>query len=251
MSYSRGLRSDESSASHRISWIKLDGFVSLTLKGERTSRLKQISVFSNPVLSAIHITYSDYALIQCLRLELNARILQCIPYLIWVTHAETELPLKHPASWFRWAPHDRCSIFGLFVHKTRLIRIRVHRAIFRNKHTEKGVWVKDHVRVEGKQHWAKGTSRPTPPLPKPHLTFIQRKAAAKLLACAQLFQLYVWKWFKTLDSVARLPTKIVFVPAIEVCFKTSGGLPLNMSDCSEVSCGCKPIVPNVLTFKAS
>lgn len=133
----------------------------------------------------------------------------------------------------------------------RLIRIQVHRAIFRDKHTENGVWVRDHVRVEGKQHWAKGTSWPTPPLPKPHLTSIQRKAAAKLLACAQLFQLYVSKWFKTLDRAARLPTKIVFVPAIEVCFKTSRGLPLNTSDCSEVSCGCKPITPNVLTFKAS
>lgn len=199
----------------------------------------------------MYITYSDYALIQCLRFELNARILQRIPYLIWVTHAETELPPKCPASCFRWGPHDRRSIFGLFVPKTRLIRIRVHRAIFRDKHTEKGVWVKDHVRVEGKQHWAKGTSWPTPPLPKPHLTSIQRKAAAELLACAQLFQLYVSKWFKTLHIVARLPTKIVFVPAIEVCFETSGGLPANTSDNSEDSCGCKPIAPNVLIFKAS
>lgn len=82
MSYSRGLRSHESLDSNRISWIKLDHFVSLTLKGERTSRLYRISVFSNLVLSAIHITFSDYALIPCLRLELNARILRHIPYLI-------------------------------------------------------------------------------------------------------------------------------------------------------------------------
>jgi len=112
---------------------------------------------SSQTLSSVRYISPFQTLILCLRLELNALILWHIPDLIWVTHAKTELPPKGPVSCFRWAPHDCSSIYCFYPKRAWL---GFKRAIFRDKHTEKGVWVKDHVGVEGKQHREKGTSLP-------------------------------------------------------------------------------------------